>query len=100
LFSVGNFTNSFKDDIMFYYQGDGNWWDGTFDKRGNLSWNRVGNTKGFGPLIKEGIIHWIADFTRVSHDQFLFYYPGDGHWWLGTIQGGSLSWVLVSSTGH
>jgi len=98
-FWTGRFSNSNKYDVVFYYQGDSNWWDGSFDANGNLSWRLAGNTAGFGPLIKGGQVFWIGEFTQVLQDQVLFYYPGDGNWWLGTFGGLPLAWSLVGCTG-
>jgi hypothetical protein len=103
-FWVGDFSNSYRDDILFYSPSDGNWWDGTFDSSGDLSWSMVGNTSGvngapdFGNLVKEGVLFFVGDFADVDTDEVLFYHPADGNWWLGTFGGAPARWGLVSST--
>jgi hypothetical protein len=99
LFWTGNFSDSFRDDVVFYYQGDSNWWDGSFSNNGSMNWKLAGNTAGFGSLITHLNLFWIGDFTGVNHDQVLFYHPADGHWWLGTFGNLPMTWGLVGSTG-
>lgn len=36
--------------------------------------------------------------TGSGRAQVLFYYAGDGNWWLGDLVGGQLGWSLVSNT--
>jgi hypothetical protein len=103
-FWEGDFSNSYRDDVLFYSASDGNWWDGTFDKNGNLSWSMVGNTSGvsgapnFGNLVKEGALFFVGDFSDFDTDEVLFYHPSDGNWWLCTLGGAPAQWGLVSST--
>jgi hypothetical protein len=95
-FWVGQFSGSGRDDVLFYYPGDQNWWLGTFNGA-NLDWALVGNTAGFGQ-VADGRPFWVGDFTGSGKDEILFYYPGDSNWWLGAIAGGTLGWSLVGST--
>jgi hypothetical protein len=91
-FWIGKFSRSDRDQILFYYPGDGNWWLGTYEGS-ELSWGTgpISNTNGFGQL-NDGRPFWIGKFSRSDRDQILFYYPGDGNWWLGTHDGNQLSW--------
>ena len=57
-----------------------------------MSWTLVGNTAGFGHAINDGRPFWIGDFTGDGRTDVLFYFPGDDNWWLGTMQGGQLTW--------
>src|SRR5262252_1533703 len=82
---------------MFYFPGDDNWWLGTVGGNGQLTWQLVGNTAGFGQ-VSDGRPFWIGDFAGIGHAQVLFYYPGDHNWWLGTITGGKLNWGLAGNT--
>jgi hypothetical protein len=95
-FWIGDFNGGGRADVLFYYPGDDNWWLGTFSGT-QLGWSLVGNTKGFGHRINDGRPFWTGKFSSAS-DQVLFYYPGDDNWWLGTINGGRLSWNLVGNT--
>jgi hypothetical protein len=94
---IGDFSGVGHAQVLFYYAGDSNWWLGTV-AGGALSWQLVGNTRGFGNLIDGQHPIWIGDFSGVGHAQVLFYYAGDSNWWLGTISGGALSWQLVGNT--
>jgi hypothetical protein len=55
---------------------------------------------GFGNLLDVHHPIWIGDFMGAGHAQVLFYYAGDGHWWLGDMVDGQLQWSLVSQSGH
>jgi hypothetical protein len=90
---IGNFSRADRAEILFYYPGDGNWWLGSHD--GNqLRWTSAGNTLGFGQ-IWDGRPFWIGDFNGNGRADVLFYYPGDGNWWLGSHDGNSLQWTFV-----
>jgi kumamolisin len=95
-FWTGNFTVSHT-QIMFYFPGDKNWWLGTVGGNGQLTWQLVGNTAGFGQ-VSDGRPFWIGDFAGAGHAQVMFYFPGDHNWWLGTITGGKLNWELAGNT--
>ncbi len=94
-FFTGNFTGTGKQEVMFYYPGDGNWWLGTFSGT-SLSWTLAGNTSGFGNI--SGNPFFTGDFTGSGKTEMLFYSPGDSHWWLGTFSGTSLSWTLADNS--
>src|SRR5207253_2073486 len=69
-FWTGRFTRTDRDQILFYYPGDNNWWLGTHDDQ-DIKWEFVGNT-GFGQ-INDGRPFWIGKFTASSFDEILFY---------------------------
>jgi hypothetical protein len=95
---IADFTRSGHAQVMFYYSGDGNWWLGDM-VGGQLQWSLASQSGGFGNLIDGQHPIWIADFTRAGHAQVMFYYSGDGNWWLGDMVGGQLQWSLVSQSG-
>ena len=80
---IGDFTGSGKSEVMFYSSGDSHWWLGT-DNGTTLQWPFAGNTRVFGANIVDGRPWWVGRFSRSDRDQMLFYYPGDGNWWLGS----------------
>ena len=53
---------------------------------------------GFGNLLDGRHPVWLGDFTGSGHAQVMFYYNGDGHWWLGDMVSGQLQWSLVSQS--
>jgi hypothetical protein len=93
---TGNFTGQGRTEVLFYSPGDYNWWLGT-DKGATQQWSLAGNTAGFGQ-VGDGRPFWVGDFTGVGRSQILFYYPGDQNWWVGTVNGTSLSWALWGNT--
>jgi hypothetical protein len=94
---IADFTGTGTEDVLFYYPGDHNWWLGSLPASGQLSWQLVGNTAGFGNL-NDGRPIWIEDFTGTGGKDVLFYFPGDGNWWLGSLAGNSLTWNHVGNT--
>jgi hypothetical protein len=59
-----------------------------------MQWSLVSNTAGFGNLLDGQHPIWIGDFTGANRAQVLFYYQGDGNWWLADISGGQMQWSL------
>ena len=96
---IGDFTGAGHQQVMFYYRGDGNWWLGNMNG-GQLQWSLVSQSAGFGNLIDGQHPIWIGDFTGAGHQQVMFYYRGDGNWWLGNMNGGQLRWQFVGNTGR
>ena len=95
--TTGDFNGDGKTDVAFYYSGDGNWWIGLSD--GNtLSWHIAGNTRGFGNLLDGSHAIYDGDFDGDGKSDALFYYNGDGNWWLGLSDGNALSWRLAGNT--
>ena len=103
IFWTGNFDGFAGDDVLFHFKGDGNWWLGSFEGD-NLTvgsklkrWNLAGNTSGIGPNqpnfggFDEDHIFWMGKFenrrNRTNNANILFYYKGDGNWWLGSFSG-------------
>ena len=97
-FWIGNFSRADRAQVLFYYPGDDNWWLGSHD--GNqLQWSFAGNTAGFGH-IWDGRPFYVGNFGRPDRAEMLFYYPGDGNWWLGSHDGNQLRWSFSGNTGR
>lgn len=104
---IGNFTGSGRTQILFYFPGDGNWWLATYaDATRRFAWTLVGNTLGkiasdpdFGQ-VADGRPFWIGNFRARGRTEVMFYFPGDGNWWIGGFDGAAvhLSWSGVSNT--
>ncbi len=84
-FWTGRFSRTDRDQVLFYYPGDDNWWLGSYDG-GQLQWSLIGNTAGFGHGINDGRPFWIGDFNDDGRADVLFYFPGDDNWWLGSLE--------------
>jgi hypothetical protein len=84
-FWIGRFSRADRDEVLFYYPGDDNWWLAIYDpNRANndkLAWTRPSKTWSFGHGINDGRPFWVGRFTGANQDQMLFYYPGDDNWW-------------------
>jgi hypothetical protein len=93
---VGTFTGSGHTELLFYYPESGEWWLGSFSNH-QLHWRLADNSAGFGNLL-EGHKFWVGNFTSLQQLDLLFYYPGDGNWWLGRFTQTRLNWKLVGNT--
>jgi len=88
---VGDFTGSGFDSLLVYIRGKGNWHIGQFSGT-TLNWAPAGDTRGFGE-VGDGRPFWTGKFSGSGRAELLFYFPGDGNWWLGQYDGTNLSWV-------
>jgi hypothetical protein len=91
LIYTGDYDGNGKSDLAFYYEGDGHWWIGLSDGT-NLSWHQAAATSGFGNLIGDGHQILTGDYDGNGMTDFLFYYSGDGSWWMGLSDGTNLNW--------
>jgi hypothetical protein len=97
---AADFAGVGKADILFYFPGDKNWWLGQFNAANQLTWNLAGNTAGFGQ-VWDGRPFFRADFNGGGKTDVLFYFPGDGNWWLGKFNAANqLTWNLAGNTGR
>ena len=95
---IGDFNGNGRADVLFFYYGDKNWWLGSHQgSGGQITWPFAGNSAGFGNA-PEGCPVWIGNFSRADRSEVLFYYPGDGNWWLGTHDGNQLNWTSAGNT--
>jgi len=62
-------------------------------------WTLAGNTSGFGQ-VWDGRPFWVGDFNGGGKSDVLFYFPGDGNWWLGSFNGSQLTWNFSGNTGR
>jgi hypothetical protein len=90
----GYFSALDREQVLFYYPGDGNWWVGTLNNN-QLTWQNAGNTAGYGNMA-DGRPLLMSDFDGTARHVFLFYYPAQGNWWLGTMASGTFAWKVVA----
>jgi hypothetical protein len=95
-FWIGEFSGSGKSETLFWYPGDQNYWLGQFNGT-QIQYTLAGNTAGFGG--GEGVSpFWIGDFTGSGKTETLFWYPGDGNYWLGRFAGTNLSYTFAGNS--
>ena len=97
---TGDFSGVGSTQVLFHYRGDHHWWLGTPDASRHIAWALAGDTAGFGDLL-DGAHQFFNGNFDVQHPnqtQLLFYYRGDGNWWLGSVSGGQLTWRNVGNT--
>jgi hypothetical protein len=92
---TGDFTAVGRRQLLFYNPADMKWSLGTLTS-GNLGWQPLGNTIGFGEISRDPF--WTGDFTTPGRTQIMFYSPGDFHWFAGTVAGDRIGWKLVHNS--
>jgi hypothetical protein len=98
---VGAFADAPHSSVLFYDVMTDDWWLLRGQPTGGVpkfSATKVGNTLGFGHAINDGRPFWTGDFDGDGLDEVLFYFPGDGAWWLGNIASNQLTWTHVGTT--
>jgi GxGYxY sequence motif in domain of unknown function N-terminal/GxGYxYP putative glycoside hydrolase C-terminal domain/FG-GAP-like repeat len=93
----GDFNGDGKQDLVFFYNGDGSVWLGASSGTA-LTWSQMGNVSGFGNLIDYAHDLFAGDFNADGKTDLGFYYAGDGSVWLGLSNGTALAWAQASST--
>jgi Papain family cysteine protease len=91
----GYFSALDREQMLFYFPGDANWWLGTLSNQ--LTWKNADDTTRFGN-IADGRPLLMADFDGTAHHVFLFYSPGDNNWWLGSLASGTWVWSRCANT--
>lgn len=98
---VGAFVDARHSEVLLYDAASDDWWLLSGQSTPNFprfTAVHVGNTIGFGHAISDGRPFWTGDFDGDGLDEVMFYYPGDGHWFLGKIISNQLTWRLVATT--
>ncbi|HEY8091423.1 MAG TPA: hypothetical protein VIF09_26345, partial [Polyangiaceae bacterium] len=63
-----------------------------------LTWKAAGNTSGFGDLADPSRLLWFGDYDGDGKREPLFYYGGDGSWWMSRSDGTAFTWHLAVNT--
>jgi hypothetical protein len=87
LVGTGDFDGDGRAEILIYDSASDNWFMGGTEDNGIFTWALAGNTAGFGHAIDDGRPFRFGKFSRSDRLEVLFYFPGDGNWWLGTFDG-------------
>lgn len=96
-FWTGRFSRSDRDDVLFYYPGDQNWWRGSYDSvAAALTWQQVSTTPDLGD-VRAALT---GNFARTDRTEILVQDPDTRRWRLGTIDDGSggFWWRFAANT--
>jgi hypothetical protein len=94
---VGDADGDGKSDVWVYDTGNGKWWRGLSDGL-DLTFAEVDQTAGFGDLADPTRRMYFGDFDGDRKTDTLFYYNGDGNWWLRKSGPGAAAWALAGNT--
>jgi hypothetical protein len=86
-----------KLDVVSYDAASGDWTVGHSSGQ-SLTWSGAGNTSGFGDLVDPTRLLWLGDYDGDGRSEPLFYYGGDGNWWMSHSSGTSFTWHQAAST--
>jgi alpha-beta hydrolase superfamily lysophospholipase len=97
---IDDFTGSGRAQVLvFDNSANGRWWLGELTgATPGMNWSPVSSSSNFGDLLDHGHRVWVGDFAGRGHAQVLFYWSGDGFWWLGDLAGGSWTWSMISKS--
>ena len=98
-FFDGDWNGDGRRDVLFFYNGDGNWWMGVSSGTA-LSWHLAGNGNSFGNLIDRSHRVLVGDWNGDRRSDLLFHYNGDDNWWMGIGDGDGFAWHLAAQTSH
>jgi hypothetical protein len=93
-------------EVILYYEGDGNWFLGKFvDATQSLEWRKIGNTRDgrpydFGELLDGHHYMLTGSFQRNDRESVIFINEGDGNCWVGTqsLANQSLDWHRIGNS--
>jgi hypothetical protein len=88
-----------KLDVAVTDSGSGDWEVGHSDGHA-LTWKSPGNTSNFGDLADPSRLLFFGDFDGDGKREALFYYAGDGNWWMSRSDGTSFTWHKAGNTSN
>jgi hypothetical protein len=80
-----------KVDVVSYDAGSGNLEVGLSNGQA-LTWSAGGNASGYGDLVDPSRLLFFGDFDGSGKQAPLFYYSGDGNWWMSHATGTTFTW--------
>jgi hypothetical protein len=93
----GDFDGDGRSDRLVYHGTTGDLLLGRSSGL-SFSWSVAGNIAGFGNLLDGQHALFAEDFTGDRKTDILFYYAGDGNWWLGRSTGTAFTWGIASNS--
>jgi hypothetical protein len=94
---VGDADGDGKSDVWVYDTGSGAWWRGRSDGT-SLAFALADQTGNFGDLVDPSRQMFFGDYDGDGKTDTLFYYEGDGNWWLRKSGTGAAVWGSAGNT--
>jgi hypothetical protein len=86
-----------KLDVVSYDAGSGTLQVGHSNGQ-SLAWSSAGNVSGYGDLVDPSRLMFFGDFDGNGKQEPLFYYSGDGNWWMSQSNGTTFTWGQAGNT--
>ena len=93
----GDFDGDGRADQLVYHGTTGDLLLGK-SAGASFAWSVAGNIAGFGSLLDGRHALQARDFTGDGKTDLLFYFAGDGNWWLGRSEGSSFAWAVLGNS--
>jgi hypothetical protein len=88
-----------KVDVVSYDAGSGAWTIGHSTGQAlSFTVGAAGNTSGYGDLFDPSRLLWFGDYDGDGKSEPLFYYSGDGSWWMSHSSGTAFTWQKAAAT--
>ena len=84
-------------DVVSYDAGSGTLQVGLSNGQ-SLTWSSGGNVSGYGDLVDPSRLLFFGNFDGSGKQAPLFYYSGDGNWWLSHSSGTTFTWGAAGNT--
>jgi hypothetical protein len=94
---TGDFDGDGRTDLMFYELVSHGLWMGLSDGHA-FAWHLADASPGFGNLVDASHRFMTGDFDGDGKTDLLFYYAGDGTWWMGRSDGNAIAWSSAGNT--
>jgi hypothetical protein len=101
-FLDGDFDGDGKEDVLFYYNGDGSLWLAGSWQIGTssgaaITWSAGGNTSAHGDLADFSHLILFGSYDGSGKQAPLFYGGGDGNFWMGTSNAAAYTWHVAGN---
>ena len=98
---VGDFNGDGRTDMLFYYNGDGNWWLGAAQPSGALNWSLVANSQWYAANLLDGTRRFFPGYWNFDFPADILFFDSNYNLWVALYgsASGNFTWSYLSQTG-